>query len=333
MSAKSDSYTSRETWLQYRASPSDKLRNEIAQQNYRLVPLVLSRAFSQIPIEWQEDLLQEGWIGLLRAVERYDCDDESQASFSTFAFYVIRQSMGRYLDNTRSTIRLPVHISDQIRRVERLRTIYIHQNGSVPSLEELSEFTGIPELKLFELSLAADTSNPGSLEAPMGSEDSVTLYDLLQNPDATDPLTELLSKGAQHLPDDVSLEALSMVLRELSTEEYEILIRRANEETLALIGQRFGYTREYIRQKESRALAYVRGRFGYRLIGKEIVKWEEVAPVVVKITQETKPPTRSEYSKSSNEKVGQPKNRVQPKPKRGLRSELRRALDRLKHRK
>ena len=197
-----------------------------------------------------EDLIAEGNVGLIKAVERFD--PNKGGKLSTYAAWWIKQCIKRALANQGRTIRVPVHAQDKFRKLERIRNNLTVELGRTPSLEEMSELTGITAEKLSALEEIAQTTS--SLDAPAGGEEGgrETVGDLVEDRNAVRP-DEAAAKS------DL-INSLGPVVAKLDERERKILELRfglagQSPMTLGDIGKRFGVTRERIRQLQNIALA------------------------------------------------------------------------------
>jgi len=226
-----------------------RAKHRLVECNMRLV-VSIAKAYraSGIPIE---DLVQEGAIGLMTAAERFDPDRGFR--FSTYATQWIRQAIGRAVDNKAKSIRLPAHVSESLRKVDRARTELRRELGEEPTVEQLAERTAISPRKI--QSLMNTTQEPISLDLPVGDEENTSLGALLTDRTAPDPQNRLLDVEVR--------EAVAKILELLDEREQTVMRRRFGFDgedgcVLAQIGEELNISRERVRQIEAQALRKLR---------------------------------------------------------------------------
>jgi RNA polymerase primary sigma factor len=197
------------------------------------------------------DLVSEGNIGLMNAVERFD--PAKGGKLSTYAAWWIKQSIKRALANHSKTIRLPVHLVDKISKMRRVSLQMSEELGREPTDDELAEEIGISTGKVSELKTVS--TRPASLDAPISDEDSTELGEIVGDEDAQTPFELLRDKN---LRDEVSY-----LLQVLDGRERKIIFQRfgldgGKPKTLEEVAKKFGVTRERIRQLQNIGLAKLR---------------------------------------------------------------------------
>ena len=202
------------------------------------------------------DLVSEGNIGLMKAVERFD--PEKGGKLSTYAAWWIKQSIKRALANQSKTIRVPVHQVEKIAKIRRLTERLTLELGCEPTDEELADEVGLSADQIS--ALKSSGIQPASLDAPVGRDDGDTSFgDMISDENAEDPLEHLEEKDAQ--------ANLDVWLKVLTPRERDIIKARyglggARTKTLEDIGLKFGITRERIRQIQVGALRKLRREMG-----------------------------------------------------------------------
>ena len=226
-----------------------KARAHMIKANLRLV-VKIAQDYSRYGLPLA-DLISEGNIGLMKAVERFD--PEKGGKLSTYGSWWIKQSIKRALANQSKTIRLPVHMVDKISKMRRISMLLTESMGREPSDEELAEELGIPSRKLALLKRASQ--RPASLDAPVNEGESTDYSEMIGDERAQNPLDALADKNLHSQLDDL-LEVLDE--REQRIIDARFGLKGKKPMTLEEVGREFGVTRERIRQLQNVALAKMR---------------------------------------------------------------------------
>ena len=228
----------------------NEAREKMITSNLRLV-VKIAKEYSNIGLSLL-DLINEGNIGLMKAVERFD--PSKGGKLSTYASWWIKQSIKRALANQSKTIRLPIHMVDRVTQIRRTSSALEEKLGRAPSDEELAAEMDLPVSRITHLK--AVSQKPASLDSPIsGDEDNSTLSEVIADEKSRSPLEHLQSKSL--------IGDISRVLDQLEPREAEIMRLRFGLEgldphTLEEVGEKIGVTRERVRQLQQQALRALR---------------------------------------------------------------------------
>lgn len=226
-----------------------KAREHMIKANLRLV-VKIAKDYSNYGLPLV-DLISEGNIGLMKAVERFD--PEKGGKLSTYAAWWIKQSIKRALANQSKTIRLPVHMVDKISRMRRVSAVLTEELGREPSAEELAEELGLPLKKVTLLQRVSQ--RPTSLDAPIAGEEGTSYAEIIGDEKAVDPSVQIDNNTLNGDLDgllDLLDERESMII------DARFGLNGRTPMTLEEVGREFGVTRERIRQLQNLALTKMR---------------------------------------------------------------------------
>ncbi|MFO1488813.1 MAG: RNA polymerase sigma factor RpoD/SigA [Verrucomicrobiota bacterium] len=226
-----------------------KAREHMIKANLRLV-VKIARDYEGIGLPLL-DLISEGNIGLMKAVERFD--PAKGGKLSTYGSWWIKQSIKRALANQSKTIRLPVHLVDKISKMRRVALRLQEELGREPTDEELGAELGLTATRVSQMRLAA--VRPASLDAPIGDEDSNTFSEVVQDENADTPYEQLEDKTVTDMLQDM---VKTLDPREATILRYRFGLDGGSEKTLEEVGEKFNVTRERVRQIQNIALRKLR---------------------------------------------------------------------------
>lgn len=240
--------------LARRAKNGDtEARDRLVCANRRLVSMVAGKYIKSCRYLEFDDLQQAGNLGLMQAVRLFDCDKGYR--FSTYAIWWIRQAITREISDKDRTVRLPIHVNEQLSRIRRASAKIEQKTGNPAAPEEIADFLGEDVAKVNELLSIAYAAPTVSMDKPLGDDDGATLGDMLEDGGVSPQETA----ETEQLRDQINKAVAMLSPREQAVIKMRFGMVDGRTHTLEEVGEAYNVTRERIRQIESKALRKLRG--------------------------------------------------------------------------
>ena len=240
-------------FIYYKKDPSAENRNRIVNKNLGLINYVITHFYGNYHGEESEDMFQDGVFGLFRAIEKFDIDMDTK--FSTYAIPWIRQMIGRGIDSRKGSLRVPTHVCERIKKMEKIINRHIASLGEKPDIDKLAQEMGTDREEIRELLMIQEIHTATYLDAPIKTNDGrepTSFQEIIPDKNSEQFFAQIDNKSLlDHLYKKIeymlSAKELDVIKRRIGMSPYE------KPQTLSEIGKVYGLTKERIRQIEFKA--------------------------------------------------------------------------------